>query len=366
VNLTNQYSEQAKSLDMFSPFEGTRHVGWKSPSNIALVKYWGKKENQIPQNPSISFTLQNSFTETAVEYKVKKGNTPSLSFSFEGNGSPGFEERIRKTIAIFLPFMPFLNRLDLRIESVNSFPHSSGIASSASAMSALALCFVSIERELFDSVSSPGEFMQKASFLARLGSGSACRSVYGNFSAWGYDPLLEHSTDEAAIPVPLKADCILSQLGDAVLIVSSQPKKVSSSAGHGLMINHPFAETRYAQARTNLKDIINAIGNNNEMEFIRVVEMEALTLHSLMISSPGGFTLMKCNTWNIIEKVRSFRAKTSLFIAFTLDAGPNVHLIYKLSDKEVILDFINGELVEFCENGYWIDDQIGSGPVELN
>lgn len=366
MKLTNQYLDQAKELDTFSPFEGNRHVGWKSPSNIALVKYWGKRENQIPQNPSLSFALQYSFTETAVEFSMKKVNRPALFFSFEGSSQPGFEERIRKTISDFLTYMPFLDRLDLNIESINSFPHSSGIASSASAMSALALCFVSIERQLFGTLSGTEEFMQKASFLSRLGSGSACRSVYGNYSLWGYDPDLNQSTDEAAIPVLTDKNNDLSQLGDAILIVSSKPKKVSSSAGHGLMSHHPFAEARFEQARQKLKELFLAISENNEKEFIRIVENEALTLHSLMMSSENGFTLLRPNTWNIIGKVREYRDRSGIFIAFTLDAGPNVHLIYKLSDRENVLTFINNELIIFCEKGYWIDDRMGSGPVELN
>jgi diphosphomevalonate decarboxylase len=366
LKLANQYSEHARKLDTFSPFEGNRHVGWKSPSNIALVKYWGKKDNQIPQNPSLSFALQNSFTETAVEYSMKRGNRPALSFSFEGSSQPGFEERIRNTISGFLAYMPFLDRLDLKIESINSFPHSSGIASSASAMSALALCFVSIERQLFGTLPGTDEFMQKASFLSRLGSGSACRSVYENYSVWGYDSDLDHSTDEASIPVLTDINNDLGQLGDAVLIVSSKPKKVSSSAGHGLMNHHPFAEARFEQARNNLKELFLAIKQNNEKEFIRIVENEALTLHSLMMSSENGFTLLRPNTWNIIGKVRDYRDQSGIFIAFTLDAGPNVHLIYKLSDRESVLTFINNELINYCEKGYWIDDRMGAGPVELN
>jgi diphosphomevalonate decarboxylase len=366
VKLTEYYLDQAKNKDMPEPFGNTRQVGWKSPSNIALVKYWGKREYQMPQNPSLSFALHHSFTETSVEYSIKKRKDPTLFFSFEGNSQPGFEERIRKILSVFLPYMPFLDQLDLRIESVNSFPHSSGIASSASSMSALALCFVTMERQLFETQVSPGNFMQKASFLSRLASGSACRSVYGGLSVWGYDPLVEGSTDEAAIPLPVQVTGDLGQLGDAVLIVSSQPKSVTSSAGHELMKDHPFAATRYEQARKHLKEVIQAIVSNDEEKFIRIVENEALALHSMMLSSGNGFTLLTENTWNIIEKVREYRKKKGVFMAFTLDAGPNVHLIYKLSDRNTVTEFIKNELTVFCEKGYWIDDRMGSGPFELN
>lgn len=356
---------EAKSLQTFSPFAGSRHVGWKSPSNIALVKYWGKRDYQLPRNPSLSFTLSNSFTETSVEYSYTRKEKPTIAFVFEGKSKKSFKTRVEKYLQTVGVYLPFLKHLDLKIKSVNSFPHSSGIASSASGMSALALCLTSMEQRLFGTPEGRKNFLNKASFLARLGSGSAARSVYGDYVLWGEHAAMEGSMDEAAVQIDI-AGKDRWELGDAILITSSEKKKVSSSVGHALMEHHPYAEARYEQARIHIPQLAEAMKTNQDTAFQEIVENEALSLHALMINSNPGFTLMNNNTWSIIEEVREYRKKTGTFVAFTLDAGPNVHLIYRKKDKEQILEFIHSELIQYCENGYWIDDAIGSGPIELN
>jgi diphosphomevalonate decarboxylase len=162
-------------------------VRWKSPSNIAIVKYWGKYGQQLPRNPSISFTLQNAFTDTLLQYFPKTGKSEgiTLKFNFEGAPKPAFEKKINDLLESLLPIFPFIQQLQLHIHSTNSFPHSAGIASSASSMSALALCLCSLEQTLFGTLSNKDAFLQKASFVARLGSGSACRSVFPLAARWG-------------------------------------------------------------------------------------------------------------------------------------------------------------------------------------
>ena len=115
---------------------------WRSPSNIALIKYWGKYGNQLPRNASISFTLDAAHTETTLEYgpKMTEKKGISVDFLFNGISNKSFAERIEKFLHQLLPIFPFLSQIELTIFSSNSFPHSAGIASSASAMSALALC----------------------------------------------------------------------------------------------------------------------------------------------------------------------------------------------------------------------------------
>ncbi len=98
-------------------------------------------------------------------------------------------------------------------------------------------------------------------------------------------------------------------------------------------------------------------------DFIKIVEHEALSLHALMMTSKEGFTLLNENTWRIIDWIRRFRKEKNVFLTFTLDAGPNVHVLYKDSDKPQIEDVIKSDLLKFCENNKWIDDQLGSGPM---
>ena len=127
---------------MSNPFKNIQgEVAWRAPSNIALIKYWGKYGNQLPKNASISFTLNNAFTETSVKYAAKENNDKNidLKFYFEGKENPKFAEKIQKFLESIIPHFPFLTYVSLEINSSNSFPHSTGIASSASSMAALAL-----------------------------------------------------------------------------------------------------------------------------------------------------------------------------------------------------------------------------------
>jgi len=155
-------------------------VTWQAPSNIALVKYWGKKENQVPANPSVSFTLNNCKTTTKLEFQKKSKRSDSFDFElyFEGKKKEDFKPKIQQFFERIENYCPFLKDYIFEIHTENSFPHSSGIASSASGMSALALCIMSLEKQLgSNALKNEDYFNQKASFLARLGSGSACRSV---------------------------------------------------------------------------------------------------------------------------------------------------------------------------------------------
>ena len=117
-------------------------TSWKSPSNIALVKYWGKFGNQMPKNASVSFTLDHAFTQTSIAYSSRPNASDEISihFLFEGQENPSFQKKIQVFLNSVLHEFPFLKELHLDIKSENSFPHSTGIASSASSMSALALC----------------------------------------------------------------------------------------------------------------------------------------------------------------------------------------------------------------------------------
>ena len=121
----------------------SNQIQWRSPSNIAIIKYWGKHGVQLPRNPSISFTLNNAFTDMTLSYQAKSKPDGKISLDFEFEERDKIEKFRQKIVAFLetqLPVFPFLIDFDLKIESSNSFPHSAGIASSASSMSALALC----------------------------------------------------------------------------------------------------------------------------------------------------------------------------------------------------------------------------------
>lgn len=336
-------------------------IGWECPSNIALIKYWGKKPGQIPMNPSLSMTLQEARTTTKINYTYVPGKKENeVRFRFEGKETPAFEERIRKFLEDIEPHLILLSHTSLEIESENSFPHSSGIASSASAMGALALCLVQMEEEIL----GPGErklFFQKASFIARIGSGSASRSIYPHYALWGRSELWDHSSDEYAIPVNGINESFLD-IRDSILVVESAPKRISSSAGHNLMETNPFAKARYGQAREDLGLLYTAMKDDDWQEFINVVEEEALTLHAMMMTGRPGYMLMQPGTLSILQTIREYRKETGYRLGFTLDAGANVHLLYSGADAGEIDSFISSELVRYCENSTVIRDRTGQGP----
>jgi len=341
----------------------TGKIAWRSPSNIALIKYWGKKPVQLPANPSLSMTLSSACTEMTLEYS-QKGEThgaPWLEFKFEDRKQEKFKEKIASYIKSLFADYPVLKQFSFKISSTSTFPHSTGIASSASSMSALGLCVA----ELLSRCSGISLSLQEASRLSRLASGSACRSVYGGYTIWGYVPELAGTSDEFAVPVPFKINPVFLGMRDAIFVVSSREKEVSSRAGHSLMEGHPYAAPRYEMARANILDLSDALRTGDVERFIRITEAEALTLHALMMTSRKSYLLFEPNTLNIVNSLKQFREETKIPVCFSLDAGPNVHMLYPLIYEKTVRDWILEVPVQFCENRRWIDDRIGDGPAKI-
>lgn len=336
-------------------------VTWQSPSNIALIKYWGKHGVQLPSNPSLSFTLSECNTTTELFWKEGEGNIELL---FNGESKERFTARAREYINSITPRFPYLKEIDLHIDSTNNFPHSAGIASSASAMSSLALCLCSMDEIITGKELPEDEFLRKASDIARLGSGSAARSVYGGFVSWGKSDKIPDSSDEYASPLPIEVHKDFNDMQDTILIVDQGIKAVSSRAGHKLMARHPYSQQRFEQAKNNFNKLVRALEEGDDPTFIRIVESEALGLHSLMMSSDPGYILLKANTLNIIHRIRAYRELSCTTICYTLDAGPNVHLLYHESDAAEVEEFITQELLVYCSDKYRINDHIGNGPVK--
>ncbi|MCU0450777.1 MAG: diphosphomevalonate decarboxylase [Bernardetiaceae bacterium] len=341
-------------------------IVWQCPSNIALVKYWGKHGVQLPQNPSVSFTLQQACTQMELRYTPNGGPAWTLNFWFEDQPNEKFREKIAQFLRSQAPEMPFLAGLDLQIRSRNTFPHSAGIASSASSMGALALCLSTLASQVAGHAPAPAEFYRQASRWARLASGSACRSVYGGATVWGSTPAVPGSSDEFAVPLPTALHPEFADYHDTILIVSGAEKSVSSRAGHALMQGHPYAQVRYQQARTHTTTLVEVLANGDLATFIEIVENEALTLHGLMMNSSPSFTLMQPNTLAIIARLRAYRQATGIPVCFTLDAGPNVHLLYPAAHEAPVMAWVRDQLAPLCENGRYLPDQLGAGPILTN
>src|SRR5690554_5614392 len=339
-------------------------ASWLSPSNIALVKYWGKYGEQLPKNTSISFTLKNCNTKTTLSFEPKNSGGFSFEVYLDGKREKSFEPKIEQFFGRVEVYLPFLKDYKFRIETANSFPHSSGIASSASGMSALALCLMHLEKKLNPAIDTTF-FNEKASFLARLGSGSAARSIEGPMVVWGEHSKIPKSNNLTGISYSLEVHSVFKNYQDTILLVDKGEKQVSSTLGHQLMHNHPFATQRFKQAEENLSKLIPVLKNGNLNAFIQIVELEALSLHAMMLTSTPYFILMKPNTLEIINQIWEYREKTDSKVCFTLDAGANVHLLYPQNEYEEVQKFIDEKLKHFCIHEEFINDEVSDGAFQL-
>ena len=329
-------------------------ISTSAPSNIALVKYWGKHGLQLPMNPSISFTLNKSKTNTTARLTALNKQTGKVLFKFylDDKHQPDFEPKIATFFKKIQKFVPFITTFQWEIFSKNSFPHSSGIASSASGFAALAKIIIELEKQLF-SKQTDEYYSKKVSFLARLGSGSAARSTAHPVMIWGQHPKINNSSDLYAVLPDFELHPIFKNFRDSIVLVEKGQKKVSSTAGHNLMTNHPFNNIRKQQAFDHTLQMTKFLKTGDLENFIKLTEAEALNLHALMMTSDPNYILMQPDTLKIIHLIRNIRHNSGLPVCFTLDAGANVHVLYpeniskKLEQQlfskincEVIFDFV--------------------------
>jgi len=321
-------------------------------SNIAFVKYWGKFARQYPLNPSISMLIPQCKTSCIIDFTLDETNPGVNSFLFENKENELFKHRIVKYLKDIEDIYFIGNKLSLSIQTENNFPHSAGIASSAFAFAAIAKALVEIEKH-FHNIEDED---RRASILARLASGSACRSVSNSeFSIWG-ETRMEVGSNDFSTSLSLgheQKENLGWPLLDTILVVDSKQKSVSSSEGHSLMNTHLYKDVRINQAHENLRTIYSAINNGDLKTFGEIIENEALTLHALMMTSYPSFCLLHPNSLAIIELIKSFRNRTDVHLYFTIDAGPNMHLIYPEKEKAIIDKFINEELKHLTESVMW-------------
>jgi diphosphomevalonate decarboxylase len=330
-------------------------TSWKAPSNIAFVKYWGKKGIQLPATPSVSMSLNECFTETHLEI------TPSDKLEIELFLDDVKNDKFAFKVFKFVESLPYesLKKTKLLIKTKNTFPHGTGIASSASGMSAFGLCLSDYLYHL-EGKQRDEHFFKNASSLSRLASGSACRSVFGGFSIWGASDSIDQSSDEFAIPFMVHPS--MKHLRDSVLVIDEKEKSVSSTSGHEMMKHHPYSESRYKSANIHFELMITALKNGDFELMGDILEKEALELHALMMTSDNPYILMRPNTLSCLELIKDFRFQTKIPVYFTLDAGPNIHLIYPQAAASKVTTFIENELKVMSKNV--IHDFCGEGPLK--
>ncbi len=352
-----------------------------SPSNIALVKYWGKHHGQLPFNPSLSMTLSKAKSILKITmFPVANSRLDDhFEYFFEGKKELNFQSKVLKFLKTHGDHFPNVLKHKLVFHGENTFPHSSGIASSASSFSALAYALMVAENYLlFQKTPIQSEFkntmdhhqLQQISHLGRMGSGSACRSIFPGFVSWGEVNVdqLDHEFQKNswnnlfATPVNSLVDDRFKSWCDTIFIVSDELKKVSSSEGHELMNTHPFRNERIQNANRRWVQLMECLQNYRVMDFCDLVESEALELHAMMMTSTPNYLLMKPLSLEVIQLVRSFREDYNVPVCFTLDAGPNVHILYPREIFHQLEQSLFPKLESLSSKLYRIDDELGNGP----
>ncbi len=279
--------------------------------NIALIKYWGNRDHRlnIPSNSSISFNLEGLYARTLVVFD------PQLSQDrLVINGRERFREPLKQAQRI-LAWVRERSGLYYyaHVISVNNFPIAAGIASSAAGYAALALAASKAANLHLDEPT--------LSRLARLGSGSACRSIPAGFVEWRAGVRDEDSYAFTLFP-PDYWD-----LRDCIAIVSTQPKTISSREGHRLAQTSPIQWARVTDTPRRLEWCRQALRRRDFQSLAQVVELDAHLLHAVMQTSTPPLFYWLPTTVALMHQVREWRERHGWEVAYTLDAGPNVHVL---------------------------------------
>jgi len=304
----------------------------EAPSNLAFVKYWGKKDSalRIPTNNSISMNLSNARTITRVQFDPSMAEDQVILQGSEQVPGPGYVDRVSRHLDRVRQMAGVSTRAVVTTE--NTFPESVGIASSASGFAALSVAAAAaLGMDLSE---------KELSILARLGSGSACRSIPAGFVEWEAGVDSDSSFAKQVAP-PDHWDVSI-----VTVIVTRVSKKISSSVGHQLATASPFFETRLQTLDQRLEIVRRAILERDFERFGREIEREAISLHMIAMTAPfegetwsSGAYYWTPETMELILAVQDWRAK-GLETYFTLDAGPTVHLLCRRADETRIVEAV--------------------------
>lgn len=292
-----------------------------SHPNIAFIKYWGNRDAtlRIPMNGSISMNLAGLETITRVTF-----NASLPSDSLKLNGKPAEKSALQR-VSEFLDLVRAMSGIALyaSVESTNNFPTGAGIASSAAAFSALALA---------GSTAAGLSLTEKdLTRLARRGSGSASRSIPDGFVEW-----IPGTNDEDSYAVSI-APAASWDLVDIIAVVAGGEKKVGSSEGHALAHTSPLQAARVADAPRRMQLCRNALLTRDFDALASVMELDSDMMHSVMMTSNPPLFYWEPASLRIIKEVPHWRNE-GVPCAYTLDAGPNVHVLCPSASVEAVSD----------------------------
>lgn len=288
-----------------------------APVNLALIKYWGKRDKDLnlPCNISISVNLSSLYTITTVDFSRKYVRDIVI---IDG-------EKNKKEIYRVIQHIERIRLLGdtkdkVKIVSQNNFPKGTGIASSASGFAALTLAATSALNLKLS--------QKELSLLARLGSGSACRSIPSGFVEWK-----KGDKNNSYGKTIFSKNYWMIKV--ATIILDEQPKEISSTQGHLLATSNPFFKVRLKNINKKIIALKQTIKNKDFINFGKIIEQEALEIHAIMITSNPPLVYFSGKTISLIKKVFQLRKK-GLPIFFTLDAGPNPHLFFLSKNEKQI------------------------------
>ena len=322
-----------------------------APSNIAFLKYWGKqsKSMQWPAGNSLSMTLSGSLSETTV--RLIEGSEDQIFFN--KSKLPVLDKKILSQLDLIRKQVG--SNKHFEVITKNTFPDSCGIASSASGMCALTIATFAalLDANSFTELSAAGYDREKLAHFSRMGSGSACRSMFGGYVSW-YKGQTEK---DQKIVQEFSKDHL--ELCDLIFVLSSEKKEISSTEAHDAAWSSPLFAPRLAGLSERHNLLLDAISKRDFTRMGLLIEQDSIEMHSIIMTSKPPINYWHKNTSNFIRWVRTQRELGNFEAYTTIDAGPNVHLICKPKDKEKIIE--SSKSLFQCED--IIEDMVGTGPT---
>lgn len=308
-----------------------------APANIALIKYWGKRNTELnlPMTNSLSVALPNKGTTTTIRINDIGHDRYYL------NGLVlETESEFSKRLSVFCDFFRFSNKLHFDIDTHNNIPTAAGLASSASGYAALVLAF--------DQLFSWQLNKSALSILARIGSGSACRSLWNGFVEWKKGER-DDGLDSFARPLNETKNALLTKTCIGLLVFEKNEKIISSRQA---MLNTVNTSSSYknwpTQVTQDLKEIKQAITQKNFIALGEISERNALAMHATMLDSHPKTDFCTDKTREYRERIWHLR-KTGTPIYFTQDAGPNIKLLFQAAIMPVIAEhFPEAEIIRLA------------------
>lgn len=298
----------------------------QAPSNIALIKYMGKqnKNGNIPTNASLSYTLNNLLSSVVLETQPGKKDfwePLSIPGAMDFNLSTAAQERYLNHLQMLKSYFNYNGAFIVR--SCNNFPHSSGLASSASSFAALTKCAM---LALSEQTGKPMPSVEEQAKLSRMGSGSSCRSFFSPWAIWKD----EHAQ---AIELPYR------NLIHKVIVISHEEKAVSSREAHMRVLESKLYEGRPQRAEHHLKLLIDALEAEDWQSAYQICWREFQDMHQLFETAKVPFSYRTKETRDLLDVLQNHWQRHNDGPIVTMDAGPNIHLLYRPDQTQLARDF---------------------------